>query len=247
MSGVPLKVAMWSGPRNISTAMMRAFENRLDTVVWDEPLYGYYLQATGLDHPGAQEIIDDLGGDWQSVVERIQGPIPEQAAVWYQKHMVHHLLPEVDRHWLANVVHCFLIREPRAVLASYYRKRENVTASDIGFASQAELFDRVCDDLGRVPPVLDAKDVLIDPRRMLGLLCDAVGIAFSDRMLSWPAGSRDSDGIWAKHWYAQVESSTGFMPYRPDTSNDRALSPELERIADSCQGYYDKLHEHRLG
>jgi len=239
-----LRIAMWSGPRNISTAMMRAWENRPDTVVCDEPLYGHYLLKTGLDHPGREEVIANQETDWRKVIAALTGPIPEGKSVFYQKHMTLHLLPEIDRGWLDNVVNCFLIRDPREVAASYDRTRPNPTIHDLGFPQQAEIFDLVHSRTGRVPPVLDSRDVLENPPRMLRLLCDAVGVPFSEKMLNWPPGRRSTDGVWAKHWYGSVETSTGFAPYRPETT---VVSNALRPVAEACEPYYRRLHAIRLG
>lgn len=235
---------MWSGPRNISTAMMRAWENRPDTAVCDEPLYAHYLLKTGLDHPGREEVIASQPTDWRAVVATLTGPPPGGQAVFYQKHMTHHLLPDIDREWLDGVVNCFLIRDPREVLASYARTRSNPTADDLGFARQMEIFEFVRSRTGRVPAVLDSRDVLENPRRMLGLLCDAVGVPFSETMLTWPPGRRATDGVWARHWYASVEASTGFAPYR---QRSPVIADALRTICEPCEPHYRRLYELRLG
>lgn len=237
------RIAMWSGPRNISTAMMRAFENRQDASVWDEPLYGPYLASTGLPHPGAAEVIAAQGPDWRGVVQKILGPVPGDKPVFYQKHMSHHLLPGMDRNWLDDLSNCFLIRRPQEVVSSYARTRPEITLEDLGMREQVEIFERECQRTGAIPPVLDSKDVLQNPELMLGLLCDRLGIAFSEDMLSWPAGPRDSDGVWAKYWYGSVEASTGFAEY---AAPDIQLEPELQAIANACQPWYEKLYAHRI-
>ena len=234
-------IAMWSGPRNISTAMMRSWENRADTQVWDEPFYGYYLARTGLDHPGRDAVIAAGETDWRAVIARATRT---DAPVFYQKHMTHHLLPEVERYWLTGVCNCFLIRHPREVLLSYIRTRAKVTAADIGFPQQAAIFDTVCQQTGTIPPVIDAKDVLTDPEAMLKRLCHAVGVDFDRAMLSWPSGPRDSDGVWAPYWYDSVYRSTGFAPYR---SRTEPLPTALASIVDECMPYYQRLYQHRLG
>ena len=233
-----VRLAMWSGPRNISTAMMRAWENRADTTVWDEPLYAHYLQATGLIHPGGDTIIADGLTNWHDVATRATGPIPHDAPVFYQKHMTHHLLPEIPRDWLTNLTHVFLIRDPREVLLSYTRSRETVTLEDIGFTQQTALFDWLTQQQGQAPLVIDSGDFLRAPRVYLEKLCDHVGIQFSDTMLTWPPGPRDSDGVWAPHWYASVEKSTHFAPWqeRPGT-----LSGELAGIEAAARPHYAKL------
>lgn len=240
----PLRIAMWSGPRNISTAMLRAFGNRPDTAVTDEPLYGFYLRQTGLDHPGRDEVIAAQPENWEIVAEQLCGPPPDGRTVWYQKHMSHHLLPEIGRDWLDRLTNCFLIRDPREVLASYTRVRESVTLEDTGLPQQAALFEQIYERTGATPPVLESKDVLLDPRNLLTLFCNAVGIAFSDNMLSWPPGPRPTDGVWSKYWYDSVEGSTGFVAYKPKTVE---LTDELEALAEACMPYYRMLHKHRLG
>ena len=244
MSAPPLRIAMWSGPRNISTAMMRAFENRPDTAVSDEPFYAHYLSATGLDHPGREAVIASQPCDWRAVVAALAGPVPEGKPIWYQKHMTHHLLPQIPRDWLAELCNCFLIRDPRVVLRPTPRPGRRRRSRILGLPQQVEIFARCARGGDRVPPVLDAGDVLADPRRMLGLLCAALGIAFSERMLAWPAGRRASDGIWAPHWYASVWRSTGFRPPRPPGA---PLPPALATLAEACRPYYERLRAHRLG
>jgi len=238
-----VRIAMWSGPRNISTAMMRAWENRGDTAVWDEPLYAYYLAATGLDHPGSDEVIAAGVKDWREVVASILGPIPGGNAVYFQKHMTHHLLDEVDRSWLESVTNCFLIRDPREVVASYARTRGNLVIEDLGVVQQAEIFNDVRARSGSTPLVIDARDVRENPREMMQRLCDRVGVAFMPEMLSWPTGPRDSDGIWAKHWYASVTASTGFQAYQPSQPD---LVPPLQAIAEACEPYYQDMYLQRL-
>jgi len=238
-----VRVAMWSGPRNISTAMMRAWGNRSDSVVIDEPFYAYYLKATGKKHPGADEVIATGETDWRKVVARLTGPVPSGKGLFFQKQMAHHLLPEVDREWLSGVTNCFLIRDPREVIASYIKKQEAPTLDDLGFVQQTEIFRWVRDRTGTAPPVIDARDVLENPKRLLRLLCEAVGIEFSKSMLSWPSGLRDTDGVWAKHWYGEVARSTSFQPYR--TKNDE-VPKQLREIYVRCCECYDRLYEHRL-
>jgi len=235
---------MWSGPRNISTAMMRAWGSRPDTAVCDEPLYGHYLLTTGLDHPGRDEVIASQETDWQKVIAALTGPVPGGKAVFYQKHMAHHFLPEIDREWLNSIVNCFLIRDPGEVLTSYARTRSDPTIHDLGFPQQEEIFERVRSHTGRIPPVLDSRDVLENPRRMLGLLCDAVDLPFSETMLTWPPGPRPTDGVWAKYWYESVEGSTGFAPYR---ARPLVIPDALRPVWKACEPYYKRLHAARLG
>jgi hypothetical protein len=238
-----VRIAMWSGPRNISTAMMRAFGNRSDTVAVDEPLYAHYLAGTGVDHPGRDEILAAQDQDWRVVTQWLTGPIPDGKTVWYQKHMTHHMIPEVGLDWLDAVTTAFLIREPAQVVASYAKVRGEPTLEDLGFPQQAELFRRCADRLGMAPPVVDADDVRRDPRGVLGQLCQAVGIGFDESMLSWPPGPRPEDGVWAPHWYAAVEKSTGFEPY---VARAVDVPPYLHGLLEKCQPYYDELAPHRL-
>ena len=229
---------MWSGPRTVSTALMRAWENRPDTVVADEPLYAFYLDRTGLDHPGRDEVIASQPTDWRVVLARLtSAPLPAGAAIGYAKHMTHHLLPEVDRAALAPFRHAHLIRDPRELLASYARVRTEPTLADLGLAQQAEIFEAFGG------PVVDSRDLLTDPEGILRALCQALGVPFDDRMLAWPPGPRDTDGVWAPHWYASVRSSTGFAPYRPPPE---PLPARLEPLAEQCMPYFSRLHNYRI-
>jgi len=237
------RIAMWSGPRNISTAMMRAWGNRDDTVVIDEPFYPYYLQATRIQHPDADEVIATGNTDWRKIVVGLIGPIPNGKQIFFQKQMTHHLLPEIDREWLGAVTNCFLIRDPREVISSYIKKRGAPALEDLGFVQQAEIFDFVRARTDAIPPVIDAKDVLENPERMLRLLCKAAGVEFSKAMLSWPPGLRETDGVWAKHWYGEVAKTTSFQPYRPTNSE---LPERLREIYQRCRDCYKELYQHRL-
>jgi hypothetical protein len=240
-----IRIAMWSGPRNISTAMMRAFENRSDTAVIDEPFYTVYLAATGADHPMRAEVLAAQPTDWRTVVAQLTGPVPGWRRVFYQKHMTHHMLPEIDRAWTGRVRNAFLIRAPEDVLLSYTEVRGAATLEDIGVPQQRELFEREADRLGQAPPVIDAHDVLQEPRGVLTALCSALGIAFSERMLSWPAGRRESDGVWAPAWYAAVERSTGFAPPR-ERARLEDLPDTLKPVAEAARPAYERLAAHRL-
>lgn len=223
---------------------MRAWENRPDTAVIDEPLYAHYLLQTGLDHPGRDEILAAYETDLREVAALITGPVPGGRAIFYQKHMTHHLLPEFDNSWLDSLTNAFLIREPCAVLASYIKKRNAVTLVDTGLPRQVEIFDTVSRRTGRTPPVIDAADLLAYPRRTLTLLCQALDVPFSERMLSWPPGRRSTDGVWAKYWYDTVEGSTCFQP--PDSKEPVDLPPELKPLAAACAEYYEQLSAVRL-
>jgi hypothetical protein len=223
--------------------MMRSWGNRPDTVVIDEPFYAYYLKTTGKKHPGADDVIASGETDWRKVIERLTGPIPDGKRIHFQKQMTHHLLPEVDRQWLGTVTNCFLIRDPREVIASYIKKNPDPTLEDLGFVQQAEIFDFVFNQTDSVLLVVDARDVLQNPERILRLLCDGVGVEFNQAMLSWPPGLRDSDGVWAKYWYDEVATSTAFQPYRP---RNEPVPERLREIHDRCRECYDRLYQHRL-
>ncbi|MEM7305378.1 MAG: HAD family hydrolase [Planctomycetota bacterium] len=234
---------MWSGPRNISTALLRAWENRPDAAVVDEPLYAYYLHETGLEHPGRAQILEADETDWRAVVRTLTGPVPRGRSIWYQKHMAHHLLPHVDRGWLDELDHAFLIRDPREMLISLDRVTPNPRLDDTGLPQQIEILEHVERRTGKRPPILDSRDVLEAPEPMLRAFCAALELDFLPEMLSWPPGRRDTDGVWAPHWYANVERSTGFARYVP---RDDALPEHLKSVYEQCLEPYGKLHELRL-
>ncbi|MBO0776304.1 MAG: HAD family hydrolase [Actinobacteria bacterium] len=229
---------MWSGPRTVSTALMRAWENRGDTAVADEPLYAFYLDRTGIDHPGRAEVLASQPADWRVVIDRLtRQPVPDGKSIYYGKHMTHHLLPEVDRSALAPLRHAYLIRDPAELLASYAQVRSEPALGDLGIRQQAEIF-------GAFPgPVVDSRDLLSDPAGTLRALCAALGVPFTEAMLAWPAGPRPSDGVWGRYWYASVWRSTGFGPYRP---RSEPLPARLAALADRCRPYYERLHACRL-
>jgi hypothetical protein len=231
-----VRLAMWSGPRNISTALMRSWENRADTRVVDEPLYAYYLNETQLDHPARERVIAAGETSWRAVVEELTAPVD---GVYYQKHMTHHLIPQLPRDWIPALTNVLLIRDPGEVIASYVRSRANVVAEDIGLVQQAELYDQ----LGTDVPVIDAADFLRDPEGYLRWLCAHVGVEFTGRMLHWPPGPRDSDGVWAPHWYDAVLASTGFETYRPRPVE---LHGSALEAADRSRPHYERLHAARL-
>ena len=232
------RIAMWSGPRTVSTALMRAWENRPDTVVADEPLYAFYLDRTGLDHPGRTEVIASQPTDWRVVLAQLtSAPLPGGIVISYAKHMTHHLLPEVDPAALAPLRHAHLIRDPRELLASYARVRTEPTLADLGIRQQAEIFETFGG------PVVDSRDLLADPEGILRALCRALDVPFDARMLCWPAGPRDSDGVWAPYWYDSVHASTGFAAYRPPAG---PLPARLEPLAERCLPYFSRLHEYRI-
>ena len=238
-----VRIAAWSGPRNISTALLRSWGNRCDTAVTDEPLYAYYLARTGAAHPMRDEIVARYDTDWRSVVSRLQGPVPHGRAVWYVKHITKHVLDEVELDWLDGFRHLFVIREPGQVLASYAAVQDVVDADDIGLRQQVRLFDHVVATTGAVPPVVDAADVLADPETTLRAVCAVLDVPFDPAMLAWAPGPRPTDGIWAPHWYAAVERSTGFQPPPPRTAT---VPDHLRDLLDECRPLYARLAAHRL-
>lgn len=239
-----LRLAMWSGPRNVSTAFMRSWGNREDTLVVDEPFYAHYLDHTGLDHPGREEIIATHERDWSRVAVALSAPVPEGVRILYQKQMAHHLLPHMGREWLGLMTHAFLIRDPRPMLASLEEKLGEFDLLATGLPQQVEIFDYVVRTQDRPPPVVDAADLLAAPQTVLHALCAALDVPFSPRMLSWPAGPRTTDGVWAKHWYDRVERSTGFESRTEEAPSE--LTGRLAEIEALCRPMYDKLREHRL-
>ena len=238
-----VRIAMWSGPRNLSTAMMRSFGSRADTFVSDEPFYGCFLKSTGADHPLRKEVIAGMNCDWSGVLAALRGDPPDGSPVWYQKHMWRHMTGPIGYADFAGFTHAFLIREPGRMIASYIRKREAPEFEDFGLERQAEFFDREADWLGQAPPVIDAEDVLVNPTGVLSKLCRALGIPWTERMLHWAPGGRTTDGPWAPHWYGAVEASTGFAS--PQANADD-LCDDMRRMVERCRPFYDRLAQHRI-
>ena len=235
------RIAMWSGPRNISTAMMRAWENRSDTFVTDEPFYACYLHDTGIEHPGRSEVLASQSTDWQTVINDCISLTDSDHTIHYQKHMTQHMLPHLQLDWLQQLVNVFLIRSPAEVVASYAKARPDLTAEDVGFAQQQRLYKYVKTYVHTSPLVISSKQVLKDPDAALRKICSYADIDFDESMLQWPTGKRDSDGVWAPWWYSNVEKSTGFAPY---VEKNITLDKNQQRIADRCEPYYQAMLEH---
>lgn len=244
MAERPSRIAMWSGPRNLSTAMMRSFGNRADVAeVRDEPFYAAYLAATGKDHPMRAEVLGSQSRDWREVARACAtDPVPTGKMI-YQKHMSQHMLPDFGREWMNGLCNVFLIRAPERVVASYAARAESVEIEDIGFLQQADLFDRLADRLGRAPPVIDSDDIRRDPRAALARLCAAIGLEFDNAMLHWAPGRRPEDGVWAAHWYASVEKSTGFAPPEAELP---ALDAAMQHLAVAARPAYEKMRAFAL-
>lgn len=240
-----IRIAMWSGPRNLSTAMMRSFGARPDTAVSDEPFYAAYLAASGADHPMRAETLASQANDWRDVVSHITGPAPDGQPIWYQKHMAHHMEPDFGLDWTGQFRQAFLIRDPAEVLASYAAKRVDVTLADIGAVRLLELFERESDRLGRPAPVVMGADIVADPAGKLAQLCAALDIPWTEAMSNWAPGRRETDGAWAPHWYGAVERSTGFE--RESTTREApVLSEAHRRVDEAARPYFEKLAAHRI-
>ncbi|MBV7259711.1 sulfotransferase [Erythrobacter crassostreae] len=238
-----IRIAMWSGPRNLSTAMMRSFSSRTDTFVSDEPFYGAYLKETGDPQPMIEDVIASMDCDWQSVAAQMRGDAPDGSAIWYQKQMPHHMEGPVSIDDFPTLRHAFLIRNPVRVAASYAKKRSAIRPEHLGIARQREYFDAEAQRTGYAPPVVDSDDVLRDPAGTLAKLCEALGIAWDPAMLGWAKGSHSADGVWGAHWYDRVNASTGFGA-APGSLPE--LDSDYARVADTCRADYELLKAHAI-
>jgi len=236
-------IAMWSGPRNLSTALMRSFENRLDCFVSDEPFYSFFLHRTKLEHPLRNKIIKSGEIDYNKIIKYITGPIPHSKKIWYQKHMAHHVLPNVDMNWIKKVKNCLLIRHPNDVILSYLKKNELENVQQLGYLQQVNIYKILCQETESSPIIFDAKDLLKNPKKMLIEVCKNLKIKFDDRMLSWPAGARKTDGVWGEYWYKKVKASTGFKPY---TETKKNIPSKYEAIYDESIKHYNFLYKKRI-
>ena len=234
---------MWSGPRNISTALMRSWGSRSDTFVIDEPYYAHYLSQNDLEHPGRDEVISEGELDSDKVSQGLVNDTKDSCSIYYQKHITHHLLDSIDREWMKSVINCFLIRDPKDMIISYSKVHPNLNMHLLGLEEQNEIFEYVKNITGEIPPIVDAKDVLLNPRNILSKLCGNIGITFSEEMLSWSRGPRDTDGNWGKYWYKNVMNSTGFNEYK---SKKEDVPKEYEQLYQKCYTLYKKVHRLRL-
>ena len=238
-----IRIAMWSGPRNISTAMMRAWESRADTFVIDEPFYAYYLSETNLDHPGKEKVISEGELDVEKISNGLINDESGSCSVYYQKHITHHLLDSIDRSWMKSVKNCFLIRDPKDMILSYSKVHSDLNMHLLGIEEQYEIFEYVRDLTGEIPPVIDSKDVLTNPSDLLRKFCNKIGVIFSEEMLSWPRGARETDGNWGKYWYKNVVNSTGFNNYKPKAEK---IPEKYGKLYTECCLFYKKLHSLRI-
>lgn len=231
------RVSLWSGPRNISTTLMYSFAQRKDTQVFDEPLYGYYLKNSEAKnyHPGSEEVLKTMETNGNKVVEMMLRNA--EKPVLFFKNMTHHLLPELNRGFLKDLVNIILTRDPVAMLPSYAEVVTAPTLEDVGYKMQVELLEQL--QVADIPVVvLDSKAVLLDPESQLKKLCQAIDIPFDKAMLHWAPGARPEDGSWAKYWYGNIHKSIGFIPYQPKTN---PFPEKLKPLLEECLPYYEKL------
>lgn len=236
-----LRIAMWSGPRALSTALLRAWGSRADAAVLDEPFFGYYITRRGPTRPGRERF---LPHDWQTVVRQLDGPIPAARPIWYQKHHALHLSGEVPRDWMDRVTNCFLIRDPRLVVRSYSQIRTRFAATDLGYPQLTELFEYLRARTGFAPLVIDAGELARRPRAYLTSMCAALAVDFDERMLRWPAGRRATDPELGDPWYASVQISTGFFAH-PEPGKV-TVSDRYANVIAECMPHYQRLYDYRL-
>ena len=233
-----MRIACWSGPRNISTALMRSWSSRNDTFVSDEPFYGYYLKETGFNHAMKQEIIDSYSTDYHHIIKSINAIVPDNKIIWYQKHMAHHIINEEDLSWIKNFKNCILIRNPRDVINSYIKKNTLSSISELGYPQQLSILRFLQKE--KLPfYIIDSDELLKAPKRELSAWCDYLNIAFDQKMLSWSKGPHKNDGIWGKHWYHNINNSKTFLKKKKAPSNDYK---EFDSIYNDALYYYRKIY-----
>ena len=239
----PIRIAMWSGPRNISTTMMRAFGNRDDTFASDEPFYGYFLKTTSTAHPMRHEVISKYQTNWDDIRDYLTGPIPKNKPIWYQKQMTQHLLPNDSIEWTDKVTNCFLIRDPKDVIVSYAKIYDKMTPELLGFPQLMKVFNYTLKTSKAKPIVINSLNILKEPRQMLKKLCESLDISFTNNMLTWEKGPKDYEGIWGKYWYKQLHLTTGFIKYE---KKDKTLPNSLLKLYNECNHYYKQIKEHQI-
>ena len=234
-------ICLWSGPRNVSTALMYSFAQNSGVRVIDEPLYGHYLRVSGAIHPGREDILASMNCDGDSVMREIlELQSNMQNRRLFVKHMAHHLVG-LDLDFLHHTRNIFLIRDPVEMLPSLINQLPEANLRDTGLKRQWELFEALRES-GRTPSILDSRELLLKPRHVLQQLCDRMELPLGDEMLSWEAGARPEDGVWAPHWYHAVHESTGFAPYVQKTE----FPNHLQSLLDECKPWYDRLLEHAI-
>lgn len=241
---ITTRIAMWSTPRSLSTALMRSWESRSDTIVVDEPLHGVFIKLGNWQYEGREEVIEKCETDWKKVIKSLLAPLPEGKKVYYQKHLVHHTdFDEIALDWIYNLDNCFLVRNPREIISSYLKKWPDITG-DLGFAQMLKIFRLVKENKGKIPPVIDAQDLQTKPKETLTKLCEYLGIAFSESMLSWKKGKREKDGPWTKRgWYDNVSKSSSFKPYK---KRDISIPAEYEKLCKEAEEVYNELKQFTL-
>jgi hypothetical protein len=243
MKNNPKRIAMWSGPRNISTALMRSFENRSDTTVIDEPFYAYFLNETGIKHPIYKEVIQNYDTSWDNISNTLTGPIPNGKSIWYQKLMTHHWIENAPLDWLEKNHNCFLIRNPKQVIISYLKIHNDITPELIGLPQQLHIFNTVVKKTSKIPVVISSEDILENPKLMLNRLCDLLDIPFSDQMLQWPKGKRKSDGIWGEYWYKNVVKTTSF---NKSLNQNEKIPDRFLNLLEECISYYKQMEKYKI-
>ena len=234
-------ICLWSGPRNVSTALMYSFAQRDDVRVVDEPLYGHYLQQSGAEHPGRDEVIAAMDCDGDAVMRGLLAAQRENPATrLFLKQMAHHLVA-IDLGFLQETSNVFLIRDPVEMLPSLTVQLPQAKLPDTSLEQQWRLFESLAAS-GTTPAILDSRELLLDPEGVLRQLCAHLDLPFAPAMLEWQPGARPEDGIWAEHWYHAVHRSSGFAPYKAK----QGFPPHLQGLLDECQPWYERLYAHAI-
>lgn len=230
-------IACWSGPRNISTALMRSWSSRKDTFVTDEPFYAYYLKETQMNHPMHKKIINHYLSDYDEIVNHLINEIPNRKNIWYQKHMAHHLIDLSKIDWIKKCENCILIRHPKEVISSYTAKNELNCVTELGYPQQFELA-KFLKKSNCSFKIIDSADLLKNPKEILFEWCESINIQFDESMLHWKRGDHPNDGIWWPHWYNNVIETTGFQKYK---KKDISIENEYDSIYNDSMEYYNYL------
>ena len=238
-------IAMWSGPRNLSTALMYSFENRGDTKIEDEPFYGYFLSNNQIMHPDRDVIINIMETDkyklisYLSDIENLQNE-----RIWYQKQMTHHINITDDISWIKHITNCFLIRDPMDVIISYKKIYSEVSMNLIGLEQQNKIFDYVLNNINDKPLVIDAHDLRNDPENILKKACQKLNIKFTKKMIQWTAGPKKNEGVWGEYWYQNVWNTTSFI--KEKNSQNKRVKPNIKNLYEQAKIFYDKLYHYKI-